>query len=998
MKDVFRLSGALVVMALAAFVCWAEEEETPGDEPTPVAADQVKLAVELGAPFRDNAVLQRDMEVPVWGWSKAGTEVTVEFGGQKKTAAAGDEGKWMVKLDRMEASFEPREMVITESTGPKVTLKNILVGEVWMASGQSNMQWTCAKSSCSKLKVEPVGEKGVNPIREFEVTSVYAMLHPIEKATGSWKDGGYSDYSAIAFAFAHKLYSELNVPIGILNCSFSQTAIQAWVPREGFRDGKDEYTQKIYQKILLTDPSTPEHKQAWEAFYKSLEDQIKENEERAQRNERQVAVSADVPGNMHGNRDASWLFNGRLSPVVPYALRGAIWNQGYANMGEGLPYYNNLHSLIRGWRLVWGKPELPVYFHQFYCPGQKGDWDNSPNLGSTAEMRLGTCLARDIPHAGMASQIDIEGAIHYYHKAVPGQRLALHALKNQYPNIPLKEGGTAKDIVADGPIFKSYKVDGNQVTVEFENANGGLVVAETGYNAAGKHEDSTGFANPKIIENGDDQVKLFWLAGEDRVWHPARVKINGEKVVVTSEGVKNPRGISYATGGVGFQPNLYNHALLPMTPFICYDNAMVTSKTWPDGTLKIAGKTIDPSTVGLLAEWQKMPILSVQFRDKAVFQADQPVTIWGSTQMWGEWGGPAEGECVVHFEFGDIKKTIPVTKGMDEWSVTLPPMKAGPTPYTLKVRFTLNGELAHERVVTDIVFGDVWYVGAPGGKFDLPKATSSGQIVRMLENQSKRDENSKPSRFSVCVSRTPGNRFASYWKPAEGLAASLGQLIASKTGRPVGIILMQNKAGKGSANPPLKSWIAPDFLDQAPTLMDDFKTIGSQYPGNPYYNENILRYIADWKTYWGEYIPAMIRTKSVPDGARWGSYPSLTAKATASKATSTYNVYTHCFAPAALKGILFLSSEAMVADDQGAAFGPEMTALANCLKAKLGVGPGAKKGGENVPFIYTIPGKTLAPKISQPEGINGQSTAVEIDNWGQSILKVYEELGRLLEK
>ena len=173
----------------------------------------------------------------------------------------------------------------------------------------------------------------------------------------------------------------------------------------------------------------------------------------------------------------------------------------------------------------------------------------------------------------MASQIDITGTIHYANKAVSGQRLALHALKNQY----------GKDLVTDGPMFKSYTITGHKVTIEFDHAKGGLVVAETGTNASGKKElNATGFSDPRIIENGDDKVTLFYVADENRVWYRANMKIEGEKVTVTSPKVKSPRGVAYATGGVGFVPNLYNRALLPMTPFVYFDNKLVTAKTWPD--------------------------------------------------------------------------------------------------------------------------------------------------------------------------------------------------------------------------------------------------------------------------------------------------------------------------------------------------------------------------------------------------------------------------------
>lgn len=968
----FTVCCAITMATLfpAAVVRSQDEDENAGaaaGEGQVAASEQVKPAIELGAPFCDNAVLQREMSVPVWGWSKPGTIVTVKFSGQEKKATAGADGKWIARLDPLEASLTPAEMVISDSEGKTVTLRNILVGEVWMASGQSNMQYKVGGKGINTIKLAmQFMEQVKDPvIREFEVTSVYSMLHPIEKATGSWKNGDYPEYSAIAFAFAHKLYTQLNVPIGILNCSFSQTAIQAWVPRQGFATGEDEYTKAIHRKCLETDPGTPEHKAAWDAFYKSLEDQVAANEARISKGEKARPISAKVPGNMSDNRDANWMYNGRLNPVVPYALRGAIWNQGYANMGEGLPYYNNLHSLIRGWRIAWDRPDLPVYFHQFYCPGKPSE----PSIGSTSEMRLGTWMARDIPNAGMASQIDISGGIHYSNKTVPGQRLALHALKNQY----------GKAVVAEGPMFKAYEVKGDTVIVKFEGAEGGLVVADTEFNRSSA-EGATGFADPMVIENGEGRVRLFWLAGEDRVWHPASFVIKGDEVIVKSDAVRNPRGISYGSGGIGFQPCLYNKALLPMTPFIYFDNKMVTSKEWPGGRLEIAGEVVDPNTVGLRSEWNKMPLMSVQFCDDAVFQADKPVTIWGSTQMYGEWGGPAEGEGVVHFEFGDIKKTIPVTEGMDEWSVTLPPMKAGAEPHTLKVSFTLNGELAHERVVTNIVFGDVWYVAAPPSKFTIPNIPDSGKIVRMIQNESKRGGHGSPSRFSVCVSRgpRPDNRFASYWRPAEGLAGAIGHSIAAKTGRPVGIIFMQSKAtgekGKPSVDPStIGHWIAPEFLKDAPSLMDAYKTVGSQYPGNPYYLANVKRYIADWKKHWEVYIPEMIATKAVPDGRPWGTYPSPRPFIGDSQATQIYNIYVHCFSPAAVKGVVFLTGEGMVKEGEGANFGPEMTALAKSFKSRL--------GDPDAEFIYTVPGKTLAPRITVTGAIQGKSLGVEIADW-----------------
>ena len=963
-RRAFALISAALILLLAPLAALAAEDK-PAAKPAP--------EIELGAPFADNAVLQREMDLPVWGWSKPSTKITVEFAGQKVSAEAGKNGKWLVKLAPLKANAEPAEMIITASDGKKVVLKNVLVGEVWMASGQSNMQWIAGKCDVAALLARiaesvKAGKEKQPVVREFQVTSVFSALHPIERATGAWNAGNMEEFSAVATAFACELYKELGVPIGILNCSWSQTAIEAWVPRAGYATAEDDYGREINRKCLATDPRTPEHKEAWSAFYKSLEDQIAASDAMIKKGEKPPAISAPVPGNMGDNRGASWMFNGRLNPVVPYAIRGAIWNQGWANRGSGLLYYNSLHHMIHGWRLVWDKPDLPVYFHQFYCPG--GGFSGKPSLDSTAEMRLGTLLARDIPNAGMACQIDIQGAIHYYNKTLPGKRLALHALKNQY----------GKKIVADGPMFKSYEVKGDTLTVTFDFADGGMQVGQ----AMGDNLLDA----PAVLANSEDKVKLFYLAGEDKVWHPATMKIEGEKIVVSSPDVKAPRGVAYGTGGVGFQPSLYNKALLPLAPFITYNNKLVTSKDWPDGSLKVAGKTIDPSSVGKVYEYRKMPLLSQQFEDNAVLQAGKPVTIWGSTRNYGEWQAePEKGDCKVDFEFGDIKKTISVTPDMKEWQVTLPPMKAGATPYTLKARFTINGEVVHERVATNMVFGDVWYVGAPAGTFNVPETKPSGQIVRMIANQSMREGNGSPSRFSIATSRGRGNdnRFASHWKDATGLAAALGHSIAAKTGKPVGIIFMQSKSDVA-----LKNWIAVDFLNQAPSLMEDYKTVGSQYPDNPYYLENTRRYIADWRNYWGKYIPEMIETKAVPDAAAWGWNPSPDPQIGDSLATTTYNVYVDCFAPTQLSGIVFLCGKAMAEGEQGAKFGSEMSVLGNCLKTKLGAG--------DVPFIYSMPSSTLAPKLTKPESIKGRNAAVEINKWPDPKDPASSDLTALIEK
>jgi len=958
------VATAATVLSLPAFLQAQENEEAESAKlEATVAVATTKLAIELGAPFCDNAVLQRDMKVPVWGWSKPGVEVTVEFAGQKKSAKTGKDGKWMVELDPLKASFDPATMTITESTGKTVTLKNILVGEVWFASGQSNMQWVAAPKSDVALLQKQIAErvaagKEKDPvIREAKINNMYAVLHPVEHATAEWKSVA-GDMSAIAYSFAYHVFKEVNVPIGILNCSFSQTSIQAWTPRIGFRDGKDDYTKAIYQKVLETDPNSPEHKAAWGKYYAEVETDVKAGK----------AISKKVPGNMEGNRDATWLFNARLNPMIPYALRGGIWNQGYANMGEGLVYYNNLHSMIRGWRLMWNRPEMPVYFNQFYCPGN--GTATEPSIDGTAEMRLGTWLARDIPNTGMASQIDIQGAIHYANKTLSGQRLALHALKNDY----------GKKVVADGPMFKSYTVKGDQLIVELENAEDGLVVAETGSNS------KAGLALPKVVPEGEKQVKLFFLAGEDRVWCPATVKIEGSKLIVTSPKVKAPRGVSYGTGGIGFQPNIYNHAMVPLTPFIYFDNQLVTSTTWPGGVLAVDGKKVDPNSIGLTYEYRKMPLLSSVFVHNAVLQADQPIVIWGSTIH--DWGYEAKGKAEVQFSFAGVEKTIPVTTGMKEWQVTLPPMAASAEPKTLKATFTIDGKIAHTRVCTNVVIGDLWYVAAfsasPAKKENKKDkkeiaAKASSVPVRMMTRRSKSDRRSNgPLRFTVSVSSTPENKYASLWEDASDFPALLGERIAAKTGKPVGIVFMQTATpGKEGEDPALKGWMTPDSLALASSLMDDYKQLASLKPGNQYYAENVQRYIDAWKKYWGEYVPSLMEMKAPPDGRPWGGYPDLNGEVK-TDAVQVYNTMVASFMPNTFKGVLFVASAKTTLEAKGVHYGEQLSALANGWKTGFAC--------PDPWFIYTVPNSALGPQVTKPQAIKGQSAPVEISDWKEDAI------------
>ena len=935
------------------------------------------LSIEMGAPFHDHAILQRDMNVPVWGWSKPGAKVSVSFAGQKKTATAGKDGKWMIELDPLKANAASSEMIISDSTGKTETLKDILVGEVWMCSGQSNMQWPAQNCVVGRKLIPEIlarvedGKETRPIIREGKVTNKFSSLYPTYRAKGQWSDN-WQGFSAIAFAFAYDLAKELQIPIGIVNCAFSTTQIQAWVPREGFAGGEDEYTKAIFRKILEGDTTTPEHKAAWDAYEQALLDWAKESAERVKEGLKPM-TRPSVPGNLNGNRDATWMCNGKMTPMAPYAIRGAIWNQGYANGNEGIPYRNNLHSLVRGWRTIFNQPDLPVYFHQFYCAGK--DFSGI-TLNSVAEMRMGTWLAHmDIPNAAMASQVDITGGVHYYNKAVPGQRLARHALKNQYPSTTLRAGGLAKDMIANSPMYKGYKVKGDKLILELDHA-AGLTV--------GKSNCGSGIATPTPIKDGEDQVELFYIAGKDRAWYLASVEIKGETIVLTASGLKEPCGVAYGCNGVGGMPSIYNEAMLPLIPFIVYDHKLVVSDqwelehvkipgfdspeimTWPMEYIPIAGKVVDPTTYGLQYEHSKLWLLSPQFANNAVIQAGVPTRFYGM----------AVPNSVVTVSFNGVEKSITMGAEQDEWELTFPAMDATAKPLNLHAICTLDGKVAHERKLSNIVIGDVWYVacheikvqkgpGVPKSGPAPAEAWTENPQLRMLMSGGRRAE-AMPTRYKMNASGWPGSRFFSRWSPTIDLTKELATQIHAKTGKPVGIVILDP-----GGSPPIKDWVGYEYLPEISAWKADADELKPLYASDPAaFLANARTYIEDWQAYWKN----VANDPAFETGAMPG-FPG--AKPAQTSATKIYNQSICAFSPGNFKGILSLTGKGFVAEDEGANFGPQFTVAANCWKDAFA------RGNEVIDphLIYAMPSKAMAPKLTTPKGIKGKSTAIELKAW-----------------
>jgi len=464
-------------------------------------------AIAIGSPFCDHAVLQREMPVPVWGWSKQGTKITVEFSpqpgsgqaGQKVTTEAGQNGKWVVKLDPLKASDKPAEMVISDSAGNKVILKDILVGEVWICSGQSNMQYGWGKEShpmfnwggdAALAALVPDARK--KPIRSFTVLPDVSFA-PSEHCKGSWSTDVSG--SAVAFGFSYDLYQKLQVPVGVVVTCWGSSSIEGWMPRE--------MTAQL-----------PHFKAIMDAF---------DGNTNVQSRVRAAMERGISHGNVFVRQQPNLLYNAMLHPFIPYACRGMVWYQGEANGHQPAQYAESLPLWIKRLRVEWEREDF--HFLVVMLPGH-GDkvwpWFREIQLG-----------VQKVPHTSVANTIDLgdEKNIHPADKAPVCERLALLARRDVY----------GEKIEAQGPFYKGSSVKGNRVVIEFTNADG-------------------------LKTTDGSAPKGFWLAGSDKTWRQATGIIKGNTVEIEASSLAVPAFIRYAFSGKP-DVNLVNGANLPAYPF-----------------------------------------------------------------------------------------------------------------------------------------------------------------------------------------------------------------------------------------------------------------------------------------------------------------------------------------------------------------------------------------------------------------------------------------------
>ncbi|MGA2500681.1 MAG: sialate O-acetylesterase [Tepidisphaeraceae bacterium] len=471
--------------------------------------------VKMPAIFGDNMVLQvMEARTPVFGKADAGEKVTVKFKGQEAAATADDKGQWKVALDARNAGLEPGELSIAGKN--TITFKNVVAGEVWVASGQSNMEMT-VQSSKEFDKEKAAAD--FPQVRMFTVRKAVSLT-PVADVQGQWEvctPQVVGHFSAVGYFFARELNQQLKVPVGVIHTSWGGTPAEAWTSQEALL--ADETVKSIWTDY-----------EKYQANYPAMEARFKEAVEAWKAAGSARDKQPRGPSPVVGPNSPANLYNAMIAPIVGYGIRGSIWYQGESNAGKAYQYRTLFPTMIKDWRTRWGQGDFPFYFVQLANFMGK---DAEPNNSAWAELREAQTMTLKYPNTGMAVIIDIgdEKDIHPKNKQDVGKRLAQWALKKDY----------GKNVVESGPLYDTMAVEGNSIRLKFKYPGGGLVA---------KGDRLTGFA----------------IAGEDKKFVWADAKIDGDSIVVSSPKVEKPVAVRY---GWGNNPdcNVYNKADLPMSPF-----------------------------------------------------------------------------------------------------------------------------------------------------------------------------------------------------------------------------------------------------------------------------------------------------------------------------------------------------------------------------------------------------------------------------------------------
>lgn len=484
-------------------------------------AGTTALALTVPRIFSDNMVLQRESPVKIWGWADAGQEVNVIFAGKPHAATAGPDGKWTATIGPLHASETGEELLIS-TADKKISIKNVLVGEVWICSGQSNMEWPVSSSLDSREAIWAAKDPS---IRHFKV-KLTTSTKPLKDVSGDWtvcSPTTSPSYTAVGYFFALELRKKLNVPIGILNTTWGGTRIEPWTDPEGF--SVSPKLKDISDLIANADEILRKDQAAKLDQYDKW---LKASREALEKKADLPAFPGEMPQHPLSRNDRpTSIYNAMVAPLVPFTFRGALWYQGESNNGEGMLYTEKMKALIGSWRRLWNQGEFPFLFVQL-APYKYGRPEALPGIWEAQAAAL------SIPNTGMAVITDIGNVadIHPRNKQEVGRRLSLWALSKTYQ---------VDGLEYSGPTYKSMRVDGNKAVLSFDHA-----------------------AGLKALDG--KALTWFSVAGADKKFSEAKAEIVGDTVVVTSDAVTAPVAVRFGWNEVA-EPNFANGAGLPASPF-----------------------------------------------------------------------------------------------------------------------------------------------------------------------------------------------------------------------------------------------------------------------------------------------------------------------------------------------------------------------------------------------------------------------------------------------
>ena len=493
------------------------------------AAAAAQAAVRLPALIGDNMVLQAEAKTNVWGWADPAEKVTVTFADKKGETTAGPDGKWSVRLADLKSGTAGELTIAGTNT---IALKNVVVGEVWVASGQSNMEFHVDEGMNKEAEIA-----GANfpAIRMFTLPKT-AKAEPQEDCAGTWEvctPEAVPHFSAVGYFFARHLHETLKQPVGVIHNSWGGTPAEHWTPAPIIEADPD--FKPIADNWAKTVANYPK---AREAYDKAMEDW----KAAAEKAKADGMPEPKRPGGPPRGGDAfggpGCLYNGMIAPVVPCTIRGAIWYQGESNASTARLYRKLFPTMILNWRRAWmhgglagsEMPDFPFLFVQLANFKARHE---QPTESDWAALREAQLMTLEMPHTGMAVAIDVGDAtdIHPKNKQEVGRRLALNAEATVYYH----------DQEFSGPLYGGSQVEEGKIRLSFRNAEG-----------------------MKSKDGGP--LKGFALAGEDRVFHWAEAEIQGDHIVVTSKDVPAPVSVRYAWAD-NPECNLINAAGLPASPF-----------------------------------------------------------------------------------------------------------------------------------------------------------------------------------------------------------------------------------------------------------------------------------------------------------------------------------------------------------------------------------------------------------------------------------------------